>query len=92
MQNINKKSIGQVIFKSQPYCLIYNKRVTKNCFSECFMHCRYRYVCPDKIDEAEGKPTRNGYKEGKWKNIPNYFCYVDTKIVDVPDFAKEDND
>lgn len=87
------KKIGDIIIEKGPYCAAYQKRIDENCWKDCSMYCRYREVRRDEDRIARGERCCRGYKTDKWKHMTNYFYYVgDTKIVDVPDFIKEDND
>lgn len=90
---ITKSRIGDIIIQGGPYCSVYKKKVDEKCWEHCHMYCRYHEVRRDEDSISRGEGACKGYRTNKWKHVPNFFCYVgDTKIVDVPDFIKEDND
>ena len=47
------------------------------------------------VDENISKPrgyVRNGYKDGKWKNYPNYRYTAKLEITDEYDYKEKEND
>ena len=66
-----KAKVGDVI-EDGPYCTLFAKFVEENCWENCSGYCRFREVM---IDENVSKPrgyVRNGYADGKWKDMKNY--------------------
>ena len=78
--------------KEGPYCTFYSEFVNDDCYHNCMAHCRFREVM---IDENVSKPrgyVRNGYKDGKWKDYPNYRYTAKLEITDEYDYKEKEND
>lgn len=79
------------LMENGPYCTFQGKFVTEDCYENCMAYCRFREVM---IDEKISKPrgyVRNGYKDSKWKNMPNYRYTAKLEITDEYDYREKEN-
>lgn len=74
------------IVKSGAYCSSYGKFVDEDCWRGCACYCRYREVMIDEVIGAEQGWKRNGYKDGKWKDMPSYRYKAKTIITEVANY------
>ena len=65
--------MGRIVINKSPYCVFKSMFVKEDCWHGCSCgNCRFKEV---KIDEEVlrvPEEQRNGYKDGKWKYLPNY--------------------